>query len=94
MEDTALCFNALGQLPGVYMYCTNSSFAGFKLIASHRKWFMAAIGHTGLNDMLAAYSDKSAQSVCTFTYCEGPGKEPIIFQGRTDVSKAKILQPP
>jgi len=34
--------------------------------------------------MLAAFPDKSAQAVCTFAYCEGPGHEPIIFQGRTD----------
>lgn len=36
--------------------------------------------------MLAGFPDKSAQAVCTFAYCEGPGHEPIIFQGRTDVS--------
>jgi len=50
------------------------------------KWFLEALGHQGLNDMLAAFPDKSAQAVCTFAYCEGPGHEPIIFQGRTDVS--------
>ncbi|KAH7393117.1 inosine triphosphate pyrophosphatase-like protein [Cadophora sp. MPI-SDFR-AT-0126] len=48
------------------------------------KWFLEALGHQGLNDMLAAFPDKSAQAVCTFAYCEGPGHEPIIFQGRTD----------
>jgi inosine triphosphate pyrophosphatase len=36
--------------------------------------------------MLAGFEDKSAQAVCTFAYSEGPGHEPIIFQGRTDVS--------
>lgn len=50
------------------------------------KWFMQAIGHEGLNNLLAAYPDKSAQAVCTFAYSAGPGHEPIIFQGRTDVS--------
>lgn len=35
--------------------------------------------------LLAGFEDKSAQAVCTFAYCEGPGKEPIVFQGRTDV---------
>lgn len=34
--------------------------------------------------MLAAYDDKTAQAVCTFAYCEGPGKEPILFEGRTN----------
>ncbi|KAL7275341.1 nucleoside triphosphate pyrophosphohydrolase ham1 [Rhizina undulata] len=33
--------------------------------------------------MLAAY-DKSAQALCTFAYCGGPGKEPILFEGRMD----------
>ncbi|KAG6000997.1 hypothetical protein E4U21_004790 [Claviceps maximensis] len=46
------------------------------------KWFLADIGHDGLNNLLAAYSDKSAEAVCTFGYSEGPGHEPIIFQGR------------
>ncbi|GAO19922.1 uncharacterized protein UV8b_03208 [Ustilaginoidea virens] len=46
------------------------------------KWFLADIGHEGLNNLLAAYADKSAEAVCTFGYSEGPGHEPIIFQGR------------
>ncbi|KAL6404465.1 Ham1 family protein [Ilyonectria robusta] len=48
------------------------------------KWFFAKLGHEGLNNLLAAYPDKSAQAVCTFAYCEGPGHEPVIFQGRID----------
>ncbi|KAA8910495.1 inosine triphosphate pyrophosphatase [Sphaerosporella brunnea] len=48
------------------------------------KWFMKELGHDGLNKMLAAYDDKSAQAVCTFAYCAGPGKEAILFEGRTD----------
>ncbi|ESZ99436.1 putative ham1 family protein [Sclerotinia borealis F-4128] len=48
------------------------------------KWFLEALGHGGLNSMLAGFPDKSAQAVCTFAYSEGPGHEPIIFQGRTD----------
>jgi inosine triphosphate pyrophosphatase len=34
--------------------------------------------------MLDGFEDKSAQAVCTFAYCEGPGHEPVLFQGRTD----------
>ncbi|CAG8962260.1 hypothetical protein HYFRA_00005314 [Hymenoscyphus fraxineus] len=49
-----------------------------------RKWFLQSLGHEGLNAMLAGFPDKSAQAVCTFAYSEGPGHEPIIFQGRTD----------
>lgn len=48
------------------------------------KWFLEKLGHEGLNNLLAAYPDKSAQAVCTFAYCAGPGHEPIIFQGRTE----------
>jgi len=55
------------------------------------KWFLNAIGNEGLNNLLAAYTDKSAQAVCTFAYSEGPNHEPIIFQGRTDVSLSPSL---
>ncbi|KND88998.1 Inosine triphosphate pyrophosphatase [Tolypocladium ophioglossoides CBS 100239] len=48
------------------------------------KWFFEKLGYEGLNNLLAAYPDKSAQAVCTFAYCEGPGHEPIVFQGRAD----------
>lgn len=36
--------------------------------------------------MLAGFEDKSAVALCTFGYCEGPGHEPIIFEGKTTVS--------
>lgn len=58
-----------------------------------RKWFMKDLGHEGLVNMLAAYEDKSAQAVCTFAYCEGPGQEPVLFQGRTDVCMILPLLP-
>ncbi|TPX59225.1 hypothetical protein PhCBS80983_g02578 [Powellomyces hirtus] len=45
------------------------------------KWFMAGLGHEGLNKMLAGFDDKSADAVCTFAYCK-PGGEPIVFEGR------------
>ena len=46
---------------------------------------MKSIGHEGLNNLLVAYEDKSAQAVATFGFCEGPGHEVLLFQGRTDV---------
>ena len=55
---------------------------------------MKDLGHEGLVNMLAAYEDKSAQAVCTFAYCEGPGQEPVLFQGRTDVCMILPLLPP
>jgi len=49
------------------------------------KWFLEKLGHDGLNQMLAGFEDKSAYAVCIFSYCEGPGSEPIAFEGRTEV---------
>ncbi|KAK0265083.1 Inosine triphosphate pyrophosphatase [Friedmanniomyces endolithicus] len=48
------------------------------------KWFLQALGVHQFHKLLAGFDDKSAQAVCTFAYCEGPGHEPIVFQGRTD----------
>ena len=39
----------------------------------------------GLNNILAAYTDKGAEAVCTFAYCEGPGHEVKLFMGKTKV---------
>lgn len=44
---------------------------------------MKELGHAGLNNMLAAYADKTAQAVCTFAYCAGPGQPAVLFEGRT-----------
>ena len=66
VEDTSLCFNALGGLPGVYI-----------------KWFLEKTGHEGLNNILAAYDDKSAYAQCVFSFCEGPGARVHTFVGRT-----------
>ena len=65
-EDTLLCFNALGGLPGPYI-----------------KWFLGKLGHVGLNNMLAAYDDKSAYAQCLFALCAGPGQPVRLFDGRT-----------
>ncbi len=65
-EDTSLCFNALGGLPGPYI-----------------KDFMEKTGHAGLNNILAAYPDKSAYAQCIFAFCAGPGAPPVVFPGRT-----------
>ncbi|KAF3084002.1 nucleoside triphosphate pyrophosphohydrolase ham1 [Orbilia oligospora] len=54
------------------------------------KWFMQGVGHSGLNKLLAGFEDKSAEAVCTFAFSEGPGSEPLIFQGRT---QGKIVCP-
>ena len=61
----------------------SSMFSADTLSHQSRKHFLGALGHEGLNNMLAAYQDKTAFAVCTFAYCAGPGHEPILFQGRT-----------
>ncbi|KAJ4516607.1 nucleoside triphosphate pyrophosphohydrolase ham1 [Exophiala dermatitidis] len=63
---------------------TALEFAAYNgLPGPYIKYFLQAVGHEGLNNMLAAYEDKTAFAVCTFAYCAGPGHEPILFQGRT-----------
>ncbi|RAL08390.1 non-canonical purine NTP pyrophosphatase [Aspergillus homomorphus CBS 101889] len=48
------------------------------------KSFLEALGHEGLNKMLDSFDTNRAEAVCTFAFCEGPGSEPILFQGRTE----------
>lgn len=47
------------------------------------KWFLQKLGHEGLNNMLAAYEDKSAYAQCIFALSMGPEDEPQVFVGRT-----------
>ncbi|KAI0472032.1 inosine triphosphatase [Xylariaceae sp. FL0804] len=58
------------------------------------KWFLASLGHSGLNNLLAAYEDKSAQAVATFGFSRGPGHEPLLFQGRTPGKIVPARGPP
>lgn len=46
---------------------------------------MSAVGLEGLNKMLDGFENRTAEAVCTFAFCRGPGSEPILFQGRTQV---------
>ncbi|PFH44864.1 hypothetical protein AMATHDRAFT_184883 [Amanita thiersii Skay4041] len=48
------------------------------------KPFMLALGHEGLNALLAGFDSKSATAICTFAYSPGPGATPIVFEGRTE----------
>eukprot|EP00516_Mucochytrium_quahogii_P002947 CAMPEP_0203759986 /NCGR_PEP_ID=MMETSP0098-20131031/13358_1 /ASSEMBLY_ACC=CAM_ASM_000208 /TAXON_ID=96639 /ORGANISM=" , Strain NY0313808BC1" /LENGTH=184 /DNA_ID=CAMNT_0050653365 /DNA_START=122 /DNA_END=676 /DNA_ORIENTATION=- len=47
------------------------------------KWFLEKTGHQGLNNLLAAYEDKSAYAQCIFAYTDGPSSEVKTFVGRT-----------
>ncbi|KAJ5397676.1 inosine triphosphate pyrophosphatase-like protein [Penicillium cosmopolitanum] len=53
------------------------------------KYFLNALGLEGLNKMLDGFEDRTAEAVCTFAFCQGPGAKPILFQGRT---KARIIR--
>merc|ERR1712039_704979 len=46
------------------------------------KWFLEKTGHTGLNNLLAAYEDKTAYAMCIFSFSSGPGSTPVVFEGR------------
>ncbi|KAI5079780.1 hypothetical protein GOP47_0005259 [Adiantum capillus-veneris] len=54
------------------------------------KWFLQKTGHEGLNNLLAAYEDKTAYALCIFSLALGPDCEPISFAGRTE---GKIVPP-
>jgi inosine triphosphate pyrophosphatase len=53
---------------------------------------MEKLGHEGLNKMLDGFEDRTAEAVCTFAFCRGPGEEPIVFQGRTEVRQIQPFQ--
>lgn len=46
------------------------------------KWFLEKTGHDGLNNLLAAYEDKSAYAQTVFAFTAGPGEEVHVFDGR------------
>ncbi|PLN84889.1 inosine triphosphate pyrophosphatase [Aspergillus taichungensis] len=54
------------------------------------KHFFEALGNDGLIKLIDPFEDKSAAAVCTFAYAEGPGEEPVVFQGRLE---GRIVSP-
>ncbi|KAH8772845.1 putative inosine triphosphate pyrophosphatase [Diaporthe sp. PMI_573] len=86
----AKCKSAAEQIGGpVLVEDTCLCFDALKgLPGPYIKWFMKDLGHEGLNNLLAAYEDKGAKAVCTFGFSQGPGHEPILFQG---VTQGKIV---
>ncbi|KAJ5167213.1 inosine triphosphate pyrophosphatase-like protein [Penicillium canariense] len=54
------------------------------------KYFLDALGLEGLNQLLDGFEDRTADAVCTFAFCEGPGARPILFQGK---STGTIVRP-
>ncbi|CAI8036385.1 Inosine triphosphate pyrophosphatase [Geodia barretti] len=58
------------------------------------KWFLKKTGHEGLNNLLAAYSDKTAFAQCTFAFCEGKGQPVKLFKGVTNGTIVPARGPP
>lgn len=86
-EDIALekCRIAAKELGGAVMVeDTCLCFSALNgLPGPYIKWFLAKIGHAGLNSMLHGFEDKSAWAQCTFAYTSGPDEEPKVFIGET-----------
>lgn len=85
------CIRAADAVKGpVLVEDTCLCFDAFdELPGPYVKWFLKALGVQQFHKLLAGFEDKSGQAVCTFAYSEGPGHDPIIFQGRT---KGKIVE--
>lgn len=47
----------------------------------------------GLNNLLAAYEDKTAWAQCTFAFCAGVGEDVELFSGKTKVSHGSLRPP-
>lgn len=48
------------------------------------QYFLEKTGHEGLNNIISAYSDKTAYAQCIFAYTPGRGQEVLTFVGRTE----------
>ncbi|XP_008017481.1 inosine triphosphate pyrophosphatase isoform X1 [Chlorocebus sabaeus] len=98
VEDTCLCYNALGGLPGPYIKWFLEklkpeevkshyvALAGLKLLSSSDPPTLASqsVGITGLHQLLAGFEDKSAYALCTFALSTGDPSQPVrLFRGRT-----------
>lgn len=48
------------------------------------KWFLDDCGLEGLNKMIDGFDDRSVYAQTIVCFCAGPGKEPAVFEGRTN----------
>ena len=86
VEDTSLCFDALGGLPGPYIRAF-VDLLGIKAAVKSARSTEAdrQAARLKLFQLLAAFPDStSAQAICVIGYCEKDGMEPQCFQGVTD----------
>lgn len=68
--------------------------AACRLPGPYIKWFLEKTGHDGLNNLLAAYEDKSAYAQTIFAFCAGPGQEALTFDGRVPGKIVPARGPP
>ncbi|KRX72409.1 Inosine triphosphate pyrophosphatase [Trichinella sp. T6] len=54
------------------------------------KWFLEALGPSGLYKLVSAYEDKTAYAMCIVGYSDGQSDEIRLFHGRVD---GKIVDP-
>jgi len=83
----AKCLAAAEQAPGpVMVEDTCLCYTALNgLPGPYVKWFLQKVGHSGLVNMLAAYEDKSAYTLCVMAYFDKETmKAPILFEGRTE----------
>ncbi|KAJ3212582.1 nucleoside triphosphate pyrophosphohydrolase ham1 [Dinochytrium kinnereticum] len=79
VEDTSLCFNSLGGLPGPYI-------KWFLEKMGHEGLNRMIDGFEGKVEGDA----RAAWALCTFAYCGGKDEEVLLFEGKTD---GRIVRP-
>mmetsp|Transcript_14358 Transcript_14358/g.21286 ORF Transcript_14358/g.21286 Transcript_14358/m.21286 type:complete len:797 (+) Transcript_14358:35-2425(+) len=86
------CLTATERINGtVIVEDTSLGFSALNdLPGPYIKWFLDKIGHEGLNKILSAFEDKSAEAKCLFALCEGRGEPVYIFEGNC---QGKIVLP-
>lgn len=66
-------------------------FNAFKALPGpYIRQFLEAVGCEGLVKLLIGFDDYGASAVCTFAFCEEPGKEVKLFEGKVE---GKIVDP-
>ena len=48
------------------------------------KWFLDGLGHDGLNKLLQGFNDNRAYAQTIIAFSPGPGKDVLLFEGRTE----------
>jgi ribokinase/non-canonical purine NTP pyrophosphatase (RdgB/HAM1 family) len=48
------------------------------------KWFLDGLGHDGLNKLLQGFDDNRAYAQTIIAFSPGPGKDVLLFEGRTE----------